>query len=80
LNKTPINIHPLPKQNGSSQPNGTCVPKPLLPVKNEKPLTKELVSLPKHPKLKLNGFVGFAALPYQVVRRSQQRGYALSKK
>ncbi|KAI6209634.1 Septin-type G domain-containing protein [Aphelenchoides besseyi] len=35
----------------------------------------ELLELPKYPNVKLNGFVGFASLPYQVVRRCQQRGF-----
>lgn len=73
-------MHAFPKQNGTFQSNGSSVQKQLLPIKNEKlnakeNSQKELVHVPKYPKLKLNGFVGFASLPYQVVRRSQQRGY-----
>lgn len=76
-----MNGHAPVKQNGSQSPlNGASTQKISIPTKADKPvpkelLSKDLISLPNYPKIKLNGTVGFGSLPYQVVRRSQQRGW-----
>ncbi|KAI6205541.1 hypothetical protein M3Y94_00803800 [Aphelenchoides besseyi] len=83
----PVNGQQPLKQNGTAPQPPPHAPS----VTSQKPLTKspeekaqangttgkrsELLELPKYPSVKLNGFVGFASLPYQVVRRCQQRGF-----
>jgi hypothetical protein len=70
------------KQNGAPKPPPhSATPIAVPPQKlglppntdNQEVKRKDFADLPKYPKIKLNGYVGFASLPYQVVR-SQQRG------
>lgn len=88
MNSTPAIVPPLSTkpisttvQPSLTKPIPASAQKSTLPTKTtEKPAAKDVnhskdhASLEKYLKIKLNGYVGFAALPYQVVRRSQQRG------
>ncbi|CAD5229180.1 unnamed protein product [Bursaphelenchus okinawaensis] len=73
---------PTPQAKSFVTPTVTPSAKPVLPAKpvsqpkeEEKENSQVIEKTGRYPKVKLNGLVGFASLPYQVVRRCQSKGF-----